>query len=127
MECPRKPLVVYPRWAAAQERAFGQLPGAGGGVRAGLAGQRGAWRKTHGSVGSFYENSAFSDDVSTHYVNLPHVLRLPQALDQRVAFRPTKRWRWQDVQAAAAADDVHPNVRVYAQCEPPRSGSVGGA
>jgi colanic acid biosynthesis protein WcaH len=44
----------------------------------------------------FYEDSAFSAEVSTHYVNLPHVLRLPHALDinalpQRLAFRPTHR------------------------------------
>ena len=29
----------------------------------------------------FYEDSAFNAKVSTHYVNLPHVLRLPHALD----------------------------------------------
>jgi hypothetical protein len=29
----------------------------------------------------FYEDSAFNAEVSTHYVNLPHVLRLPHALD----------------------------------------------
>jgi colanic acid biosynthesis protein WcaH len=65
----------------------------------------------------FYEDSAFSAEVSTHYVNLPHhVLRLPHPLhinalpsDQHSA------WRWQDVQAAGAADDVHPYLRVYAQ------------
>jgi colanic acid biosynthesis protein WcaH len=50
----------------------------------------------------FYENSAFGTDVSTHYFNLPHVLRLEHflklnalPLDQHIA------WRWQDVQAAA--------------------------
>ena len=63
-----------------------------------------------------YEHSPFSAEVSTHYVNLPHVLRLPHALDINVL--PTDQhsdWRWQDVQAAAAADDVHPYVRVYAK------------
>jgi ADP-ribose pyrophosphatase YjhB (NUDIX family) len=29
----------------------------------------------------FYEDSAFNAEVSTHYVNLPDVLRLPHALD----------------------------------------------
>lgn len=52
-KCPCTTLVVYPRWAGAQERAFGPLLAAGGGVRAGLAGQRCAGRKTHGLVGSF--------------------------------------------------------------------------
>lgn len=64
----------------------------------------------------FYEDSAFSAGVSTHYVNLPHVLRLERLLD--MAALPTDQhsaWRWQDAAAAAKADDVHPYVRVYAQ------------
>ena len=64
----------------------------------------------------FYEDSAFSAQVSTHYVNLPHVLRLPHALD--INALPSDQhtaWRWQDVQAAAVADHVHPYVRVYAK------------
>ncbi len=64
----------------------------------------------------FYGDSAFSAEVSTHYVNLPHVLRLERPLD--MAALPTDQhsaWRWQDAAAAAEADDVHPYVRVYAQ------------
>jgi len=64
----------------------------------------------------FYEDSAFSAEVSTHYVNLPHVLRLPHALD--INALPSDQhiaWRWQYVQATAVADDVHPYVRVYAK------------
>jgi colanic acid biosynthesis protein WcaH len=64
----------------------------------------------------FYEDSAVSAEISTHYVNLPHLVQLSHSLvlnalptDQHIA------WRWQDVQAAAVADDVHPYVRVYAQ------------
>jgi len=64
----------------------------------------------------FYEDSAFSADVSTHYVNLPHMVRLSHSLD--LATLPTDQhsaWRWQDAAAAAVADDVHPYVRAYAQ------------
>jgi colanic acid biosynthesis protein WcaH len=64
----------------------------------------------------FYEDSAFNTEVSTHYVNLPHVLSLQHILkvnalplDQHIA------WRWQDVQDAAVAHDVHPYVQFYAQ------------
>jgi colanic acid biosynthesis protein WcaH len=64
----------------------------------------------------FYEDSAFSAEVSTHYVNLPHVLRFPHALDiKALPSDQHSAWRWQDVQAAAVADDVHPYVRVYSQ------------
>jgi colanic acid biosynthesis protein WcaH len=64
----------------------------------------------------FYEDSAFNPNVSTHYVNLPHVLRLPHALDiNALPSDQHSTWRWQDVHATAVADDVHPYVRVYAQ------------
>ena len=64
----------------------------------------------------FYEDSAFSAELSTHYVNLPHVLQLPHALD--ISALPSDQhsaWRWQDVHAVAVAGDVHPYVRVYAK------------
>ena len=64
----------------------------------------------------FYEDSAFSAKVSTHYVNLPHVLRLPHALDiNALPLDQHSAWRWQDVHATAVADDVHLYVRVYAK------------
>ena len=64
----------------------------------------------------FYEDSAFSAEVSTHYVILPHVLRLPHALDiNELPSDQHSAWRRQDVQAAATAVDVHPYARVYAQ------------
>jgi colanic acid biosynthesis protein WcaH len=55
----------------------------------------------------FYEYSAFSAEVSMHYVNLPYELRLPYALD--INALPSDQhiaWRWQDVKAAAVADYV---------------------
>jgi len=64
----------------------------------------------------FYEDSAFSEDVSTHYVNMPHLVRLGHSLD--LADLPKDQhsaWRWQDAKAAAVADDVHPYVRAYAK------------
>lgn len=64
----------------------------------------------------FYEDSAFSAEVSTHYVNLPHLLQLPYTLDlNALPSVQHSAWRWQDVQAAAVANDVHPYVRKYAQ------------
>lgn len=64
----------------------------------------------------FYEDSAFSTEVSTHYVNLPHFLRLEQVLDlDALPLEQHSGWRWQDPQDAAVAKDVHPYVRLYAQ------------
>lgn len=64
----------------------------------------------------FYEDSAYSLEVSTHYVNLPHVLQLKQPLElDALPEDQHSGWRWQDTKDAAVADDVHPYVRVYAQ------------
>lgn len=64
----------------------------------------------------FYEDSAFSDVVSTHYVNLPFALLLPQGLaldglpkDQHSA------WTWRDAAEAAECPEVHAYVRPYAR------------
>jgi colanic acid biosynthesis protein WcaH len=71
--------------------------------------------KLLGAWDHFYQDSAFSTDVSTHYVNLPHVLRLPYSLDLNpLPSDQHSAWRWQDVQTAAVAHDVHPYVRIYA-------------
>jgi colanic acid biosynthesis protein WcaH len=64
----------------------------------------------------FYDDSAFSGQVSTHYVNLPHVLRLNHSLDEQALPNDQhSQWRWQAPSIAASAQDVHPYVRVYAQ------------
>lgn len=64
----------------------------------------------------FYDDSAFNTEVTTHYVNLPHVLKLSGSLELNAL--PSEQhsdWRWQDAYAAAVAEDVHPNARIYAQ------------
>jgi colanic acid biosynthesis protein WcaH len=64
----------------------------------------------------FYEDSAFSEQVSTQYVNLPHLLRLNHSLDVHALPQDQhSNWRWQSPSIAASAQDVHPYVRVYAQ------------
>ena len=64
----------------------------------------------------FYEDSAYSSEVSTHYVNLPHVLRLNHSLElETLPSDQHSLWRWQDATMAAVADDVHRYVRIYAQ------------
>ena len=69
-----------------------------------------------GAWDHFYPDSAYTGAVSTHYVNLPHLVALDHALDP--AALPTGQhgqWRWQDAAEAAVAEDVHPYVRVSAQ------------
>ena len=69
-----------------------------------------------GAWDHFYPDSGYSDVVSTHYVNLPHLVRLDHSPDPDTL--PTdqhRQWRWQDAAEAAVADDVHPYARVSAQ------------
>lgn len=67
----------------------------------------------------FYEDSAFSDAVSTHYVNLAYrlpvseeefgLLSLPSGtLEQHSA------WKWFPLDIASCDESVHENVRVVA-------------
>lgn len=80
-----------------------------------------SWEEAHaaqlmGVWDHFYEDSAFSSEVSTHYVNLPHFLRLSRTLNlSDLPLDQHLDWRWQDAGSAAMAEDVHPYVRVYAQ------------
>ena len=63
-----------------------------------------------------YDDSAFSSQVGTHYVNLPHWLNLESSLNQdALPLDQHSHWRWQSPSMAASAQDVHPYVRVYAQ------------
>ena len=82
----------------------------------GLIGEEAQSAQLMGVWDHFYEDSAYSTEISTHYVNLPHCLRLSRPL--HVDTLPTDQhtaWRWQDPRSAALADDVHPYVQAYAQ------------
>jgi colanic acid biosynthesis protein WcaH len=68
----------------------------------------------------FYKDSAFSEQLSTHYVNLPHycVLRPEQVVDLALPSGETEQhseWCWLPLERAANDVDVHSYVRVYAQ------------
>ena len=73
-----------------------------------------------GAWDHFYTDSAFDASLSTHYVNLPHRLRLTQ--DEAQALHPPQgekeqhaAWQWFNLQQAAQDPAVHPYVQVYAQ------------
>jgi colanic acid biosynthesis protein WcaH len=72
--------------------------------------------KLMGAWDHFYTDSAFSANVSTHYVNLPHFLQLESSIDlSSLPLDQHTRWRWQPPSQAAVADDVHPYAQAYAQ------------
>lgn len=68
----------------------------------------------------FYEDSAFSDQLSTHYVNLPHYCLLESAEICKLVL-PFGRleqhsdWRWLSVESVVRDSNVNSYVRVYAQ------------
>jgi colanic acid biosynthesis protein WcaH len=56
----------------------------------------------------FYDESAISTQVSTHYVNLPHVLQLPDTLDlNTLPLDQHCAWRWQHVKVAAVSSLIN--------------------
>lgn len=72
-----------------------------------------------GAWDHFYDNSAFDDSISTHYVNLPHYciikpthlnnLNLPAG-----KFKQHSEWRWQRLETVIKDRNVHSYVRKYA-------------
>jgi colanic acid biosynthesis protein WcaH len=73
-----------------------------------------------GAWDHFYQDSAFSAAVSTHYVNLPHwlnidddekgLLQLPQGPDHQHSM-----WHWFDPADIEINETVHPYVKSYAR------------
>lgn len=66
----------------------------------------------------FYENSAFSSSVSTHYVNLPHVLLLTPDMEKTLVLpqgQDTQHSliKWWDLTDAAESDEIHEYVKPY--------------
>lgn len=68
----------------------------------------------------FYDDSAFSDRISTHYVNLPHycILKPRGICNLTLPFGDTEQhdeWRWSSIESVSVNSSVHSYVRVYAQ------------
>jgi colanic acid biosynthesis protein WcaH len=63
----------------------------------------------------FYPTSAYSPELTTHYVNLPHYIALESG--QLGLERDTQHtdWQWLALTEAAVSEEVHHYVRVYAQ------------
>ena len=69
-----------------------------------------------GACDHFYHDSAFDQQISTHYVNLPYWLRLDDEQAQRIeppvgAETQHSAWRWIALDRAAEDPLVHENVR----------------
>lgn len=66
----------------------------------------------------FYEKSAFSEEVSTHYVNIPYLW--PWSGDLGVFLKNLPKdqhseWLWMSPQEILASHEVHEYVKLYAE------------
>jgi colanic acid biosynthesis protein WcaH len=73
-----------------------------------------------GAWDHFYDDSAFSETVSTHYVNLAYAIEIDatEALAIDAPSGPSsqhERWQWMPLRQAAQDPAVHRNVQVVAQ------------
>jgi colanic acid biosynthesis protein WcaH len=73
-----------------------------------------------GAWDHFYPDSAFDTGISTHYVNLPHWLRLTEAQIalMRLPHGPGEQhasWQWLPLAQAAQDAAIHAYVQVYAR------------
>lgn len=79
-----------------------------------------------GAWDHFYPDSAFDNSISTHYVNLPHVLHLTK--DEAQMVQPPsgqghqhQMWSWMPVAQASLDERVHEYVRMVL----PQLGAAG--
>ncbi|HCY63559.1 MAG TPA: NUDIX hydrolase [Oxalobacteraceae bacterium] len=73
-----------------------------------------------GAWDHFYKDSAYADNISTHYVNLPqwlhltseevHALKLPKGKNEQHSC-----WKWASLEDAITNHGVHPYARNYAE------------
>jgi colanic acid biosynthesis protein WcaH len=73
-----------------------------------------------GAWDHFYPDSAFSPDVSTHYVNLAYWLPLDSGEERSIAppegtGQQHTAWQWMPLSQAAQDEAVHTNVRIVAE------------
>lgn len=62
----------------------------------------------------FYGNSAFDDNISTHYVNLPHFAHFKK-MPSIVLDNQHLEFRWFDLKQVAAGEDFHSYMKIYAE------------
>jgi colanic acid biosynthesis protein WcaH len=70
-----------------------------------------------GASDHMYADSAFSDEVPTHYVNLPYLVLLPAETVLTTEALPQdqhSQWQWMPLEQAANDTKVHTYVRAYA-------------
>lgn len=60
----------------------------------------------------FYDDSFFSESVSTHYINATHVIRL-EAKNLKLPIEQHKDYRWLSMQALSEDTKVHPFSKIF--------------
>lgn len=68
----------------------------------------------------FYDNSAFDDSISTHYVNLPHYCVIDSRQQMKLCLpegncEQHSDWRWQSLESVGDDSSVHLYVRKYSR------------
>ena len=61
----------------------------------------------------FYQNSAIDEEISTHYVNLPHCIFLKKKPNYQIDGQH-KEISWFDLQEVASNSSFHKYMRIYA-------------
>lgn len=88
-------------------------------VEIGLCGLERSSLEPMGAWDHFYNDSAFSDSISTHYVNLPHYLRISDNQQQQLSIEHGDElqhdsYTWLPLDEAENSGLVHKYSRVYA-------------
>ncbi len=88
-------------------------------VELGLSGMERERLEPMGAWDHFYDDSAFSDSISTHYVNLPHYLHMTDSQQQQLSIEHGDElqhdsYTWLPLDEAENSAQVHKYSRAYA-------------
>lgn len=61
----------------------------------------------------FYQDSVFGDDISTHYVNAPYLIKLNEVKLDKLPTEQHRDYRWQNINEIEQDDTVHKYSKIF--------------
>lgn len=61
----------------------------------------------------FYEDSVFSNDISTHYLNVPYLVEFKTELNQSLPNEQHSCYKWVDLDSVKRDDSIHKFGKIY--------------
>jgi colanic acid biosynthesis protein WcaH len=64
----------------------------------------------------FYNDSVFGEDVSTHYISAPYLIRLSETERLNLPAEQHRHYRWVNIEDFSCDDAIHHHSKVFLDC-----------